>query len=189
MGLRLPLDTDFGSAVPVSSKRAPIPHSTPMAQRPAEIVLKSRRPRAGEAAKVKVDRTWLSRIPVEPCEVYIVVPVKTINGTNAREHWTTRKRRTESEHAAVNLCLFAHDLKREELAKGCTVTLTRISVGKMDGDNLQGAMKGIRDAIAAWMFGGKIGQNDSSPLVEWKYDQKTLGKGKWGVIVAMRGNT
>ncbi len=59
MGMRLPIDTDFGSAVPVSSKRPPL-IPTPMAQRPAEIVPSKSKAKV-KAGKVTPDPAWRDR--------------------------------------------------------------------------------------------------------------------------------
>lgn len=50
----------------------------------------------------------------------------------------------------------------------CVVTLTRIAPSNgLDGDNLQGSLKGVRDAVAVW-----FSVNDRSPLIEWRYEQE-----------------
>lgn len=46
------------------------------------------------------------------------------------------------------------------------VNLTRIGPRVLDGDNLQRALKAIRDEVALF-----LGVDDASPLVEWKYAQ------------------
>lgn len=52
------------------------------------------------------------------------------------------------------------------------VTLTRISAGALDDDNLRLALKSARDSIAAC-----IGIDDKSPIVEWAYQQEIGAKG------------
>lgn len=52
-----------------------------------------------------------------------------------------------------------------------TVELVRLGGSGIDDDNLQGALKYIRDTIAD-MFGTK----DNNPLIDWKYGQKLNDK-------------
>jgi hypothetical protein len=49
----------------------------------------------------------------------------------------------------------------------CVVLLTRIGVRKLDGDNLQGGFKHVRDRIAQW-----IGIDDADPRIDWQYSQE-----------------
>lgn len=52
-----------------------------------------------------------------------------------------------------------------------TVDLVRLGGSGIDSDNLQGAMKYIRDTIAEM-----LGTNDNNPLIEWTYGQQQNGK-------------
>lgn len=46
------------------------------------------------------------------------------------------------------------------------VRLVRLAPGLLDDDNLRGALKAVRDAVAAW-----IGIDDRNPIASWAYDQ------------------
>ena len=46
------------------------------------------------------------------------------------------------------------------------VRLVRLAPGLLDDDNLRGALKAVRDAVAAW-----IGIDDRNPIASWGYDQ------------------
>jgi hypothetical protein len=95
------------------------------------------------------------------------------NPTNARVCWQGRSRVAKMQRSSTWAALFDKPAEtREALALGCTVTLTRISAGKLDSDNLQAAMKSFRDVVAAWLFGGQIGQRDSDERVTWVYRQE-----------------
>ena len=97
--------------------------------------------------------------------------------SNAREHWTTtyKKKKTLHHIAAMGM----HGLHPiEYLGSELRVTLTRIGPRQLDDDNLQGAFKFVRDAIAQCIWGGRMGQRDD--LAEWVYDQK---RGKYGIEV------
>ncbi|MDB5297798.1 MAG: Bcep22 hypothetical protein [Phycisphaerales bacterium] len=49
----------------------------------------------------------------------------------------------------------------------CVVTLTRIGPRELDGDNLQGAFKAVRDMVAL-----ELGVDDADPRVTWEYAQE-----------------
>lgn len=49
-----------------------------------------------------------------------------------------------------------------------TILLTRVSPRKLDDDNLQGALKSIRDGVADW-----LGIDDGSADLSWQYDQRS----------------
>lgn len=104
--------------------------------------------------------------------VSFTVPIRTGQGLNARLHWASKARKVKHERDAV-----AYRWPRIDLAPVITITLTRFSPGEMDGDNLQGSLKGIRDGVAA-----KLRLDDACRLVEWKYAQ---AKGAAGVLVEM----
>lgn len=118
------------------------------------------------------------------------IPIRTVPGLNAREHWAKRAKRVKQERAAAHLMakLPAANLKRvEEKAQDWArfypleITLVRVKPRgpKTDSDNLQGAMKAIRDGIAD-AFG--IDDGDET-VAAWRYGQ---GKGPWGVRVIIR---
>lgn len=92
----------------------------------------------------------------------ITVPIRTVMGQNAREHWGSRARRVKSEKEATWLCLHG----KPKPAIPCEVVLTRLSPNKCDDDNLEGALKSVRDAIAIW-----LGVDDGDERVKYRYAQ------------------
>lgn len=75
--------------------------------------------------------------------------------------WLDRGGRTEA-------CVARHALA---LGDKVTVTLTRYSPGHLDDDNLRGAMKHVRDAVAI-----ELGvPNDDDPRWTWVYMQSRKG--------------
>ena len=62
------------------------------------------------------------------------------------------------------------------------VTLTRIAPRALDGDNLQGAFKAMRDEVAKW-----IGVPDNHPSVTWEYGQRRGGVGEYAVSIVVGG--
>ncbi|PTL79081.1 hypothetical protein [Vitiosangium sp. GDMCC 1.1324] len=92
----------------------------------------------------------------------IEVPVKTASTSNLREHWAARHKRTDAQKAATRR-------RCPEWTAGplLVVRLARVAPRKLDDDNLRGALKSVRDAIATWLR-----VDDASPLVRWEYLQE-----------------
>lgn len=105
----------------------------------------------------------------------ICVPLRTVSGLNAREHWRARARRVKAERQAVAAMLWANCMPP---AFPCTVLLTRIAPSNgLDDDNLAGALKGVRDEVAKW-----LGVDDRhSEIVRYRYAQRR-GR-EWGVEI------
>ncbi len=97
--------------------------------------------------------------------------------SNAREHWTKTYKNKKTQHHIAALGMQGLN-PIEYLGSELRVTLTRIGPRALDDDNLQGAFKFIRDAIAQCIWGGRMGQRDD--LAEWRYEQR---KGKYGVEI------
>lgn len=124
------------------------------------------------------------RLAIGPVRVCATLALRTVNTTNAREHWATRSRRVKAEHEAVAASLIGYpNAWRERLAAGCVCTLTRVSAGTLDGDGLAAALKGVRDAVAVWLLGGRIGERDSDPRITWVCDQRPGKRNRPAVIV------
>jgi hypothetical protein len=105
----------------------------------------------------------------------VLIPVKTISVANVREHWRARARRTkEHRQAAKAMLAGARDVPLPVI-----VTMTRYAPSSgLDGDNLQGALKAVRDGIA-----DAFGLDDRDMLLEWRYDQQRSKKGFYAVLV------
>ena len=98
----------------------------------------------------------------------ILVPIRTVSCTNAREHWRVRAKRVKEERIAVAWLLRPAFWHRRLTARlPCTVTLTRIAPRDVDDDNLRGALKGCRDEVAA-----HIGVDDRDERITWRYGQR-----------------
>lgn len=100
------------------------------------------------------------------------VEVRTVSRTNGPRFSKASIGRPAKEREATHAA-FADVLPStwERLAAGCTVHLVRCSPGKLDGDNLQGALKSVRDAIGQLLHGGRPGQHDDDERVTWEYGQ------------------
>lgn len=100
------------------------------------------------------------------------LPIKTVTGLNAREHWWVRHKRVQAERHTT-----AYIVK--PFTTPATVRFTRLSSALCDDDNLQGAMKAIRDEVA------KIAGVDDGPRgpIRWEYAQEKCKQGTFGVRV------
>lgn len=101
-----------------------------------------------------------------------LIPIKTVTGLNAREHWRKRAARVKAERAAVAAIV-------RPFWTPCIVRLVRLSPSLCDDDNLQGACKAIRDEIA------RICGVDDGPQgpIQWVYAQEKCKRGTFGVRV------
>lgn len=90
------------------------------------------------------------------------VPVKTASTSNLREHWAAKHKRTDAQKAATR-----RRCPQWTAAPMLYVRLTRVAPRALDDDNLRGALKSVRDAIASWLR-----VDDRSPLVGWLYEQQ-----------------
>lgn len=80
---------------------------------------------------------------------------------NLREHHFARAKRVKAQRAAV-----ARRMPKWLEGPLLNVRLTRVAPRALDGDNMQGAMKSYRDAVAA-----RLRIDDATPLVAWAYHQ------------------
>jgi len=98
------------------------------------------------------------------------LPLTAVSEANRRDHWATKSRRVRlHRNTAWALC--------PVFPLPCIVTLTRVAPRMLDDDNNVSAMKAIRDGIAK-----RLGVDDRSPLVVWRYGQK---KGVACVVVSL----
>jgi len=95
-----------------------------------------------------------------------IIPVKIESSLNLREHWRVKANRNSSHRSAAWFALKAEAKWRAEILP-CTVTLTRIAPRELDGDNLQGGFKSIRDGVADW-----LGVSDNDKRITWVYRQE-----------------
>ncbi len=111
----------------------------------------------------------MSRLPVSA-----ILQLRTQGPNGSHGHWSTLARRRKAERrTAATLCP-AHALP-------ATVTLTRLSAGELDDDNLRGALKGVRDGVA-----DRLGVDDRDPRVTWRYAQARCPRGQYGVRIDIR---
>lgn len=102
--------------------------------------------------------------------ITITLPIHTVSEANRRDCWQAKARRAKSQRKTTAALVPRFGLP-------CIVTLTRVGARKLDGDNLQGAMKAVRDGVADC-----LGVPDNDPRIEWRYGQ---AKGSPAVLVTL----
>lgn len=103
----------------------------------------------------------------------LVIPMQTARGLNSRGHWRIAHRRNLAEQDVV-----AWELARvTKPSIPCSVLLTRCAPSNgLDDDNLAGALKNVRDAVAKW-----LGVDDRDrTTVRYRYTQV---RGPWAVRI------
>lgn len=103
----------------------------------------------------------------------VFIPMRTIPGMNTREHFRTRIKRVSAEKECVAWEL--HRMQKPALPCSCLLTRSAPSKG-LDDDNLAGALKSVRDAVATWL-GVDDGKRET---VRYRYGQL---RGPWGVRI------
>lgn len=91
-----------------------------------------------------------------------------------------RARRARNERGIAHMSVKHHRCKPP---LPVIVTLIRLSAGTLDSDNLQGAMKHVRDGVA-----DAFGVADNDPRIAWRYDQERTKRGVYGVRIQMEAS-
>ncbi len=88
--------------------------------------------------------------------------------SNERVHWSKRSRLSRLQRQGAYLETRAAMPIKDPMKLPVTVTMTRVSVRRIDDDNLAGAFKSIRDGIAD-AFG--VDDSPSGPIT-WRYARR-----------------
>jgi hypothetical protein len=99
--------------------------------------------------------------------VEVEFPLRTVSAMNSREHWAARARAARDQRMTTRMALATRaDWRPRGLC--WVVTLTRVAPSKgLDGDNLQAALKHVRDGVA-----DVLGIDDGSQDITWMYRQE-----------------
>jgi hypothetical protein len=98
---------------------------------------------------------------------------KTVSEANKREHWAARHRRSKTQRYAAFAVTKSFNLGSPAKLP-LTVMIKRIGPRLLDEDNLQRALKSIRDGIAE-----SLGHDDApNNGITWKYAQKKSGSNR-----------
>jgi hypothetical protein len=109
-----------------------------------------------------------------------VVRIRVVSLTNRREHWTNRHKRNAEHRFIVGATVGNRILGLVP----CIVTLTRLGQRRLDGDNLQGALKSVRDAVS-----DALGVDDGDARIEWRYAQQPGATREYAVRIEVRPKT
>ncbi|MCH9837456.1 hypothetical protein K0U83_17465 [bacterium] len=96
---------------------------------------------------------------------------------NSRTHWRVRSRLAKAARFLTRMKLEFYPRPTRPVV----VTMTRVSPGQLDSDNLAGACKSVRDGVADWM-GVDDGQAERDGRVTWVCRQE---RGKYGVRIVV----
>jgi hypothetical protein len=98
--------------------------------------------------------------------------VRLVSLLNLREHWSGKAKRAKMQRGIARLAV-APKLHGWDLSGPLVVTITRLSPGTLDSDNLAGSGKHVRDGIA-----DALGVDDGDPRIEWRVVQ--VRSKSWG---------
>ena len=110
----------------------------------------------------------------------VMLPVRAPSTPNLREHWAGRAGRAKEQRGVARMMVGSRFHTRDGLSFPMVVTLTRLSPRTLDGDNLQGALKAVRDGVA-----DALGVDDRASCVTWRYAQEKAPAKKCGVRVEL----
>lgn len=125
--------------------------------------------------------------------IVIFLPIK-VKSPNIKEHWAVRMRRTK-EQRWLTKTKVESDLKAmpktAEWVLGdkhrLEVTLKRAGVRFMDEDNLEAALKPIRDGVADALFPNvKQANRDNHSGIQWSYGQEKAKKRDVGIYIIIK---
>ena len=106
--------------------------------------------------------------------ISIDLPIRAISEANARDHWRKKAKRVQKQREAACYLMRGRfnrlSISLPRLRGSFVVKLTRIGPKELDGDNLQSALKAVRDGVA-----DALRIDDGSDRIHWKYGQE---KGK-----------
>jgi len=120
---------------------------------------------------------------IEPGNVRITLPIKTVSELNCSDHWRTKHKRHQRQQKTVALVLKPI---RDKIPFPCHIHLTRLAPRKLDRhDNLPASLKYILDACCAIISGDfRPGRADDDERLEVSYDQ--IPSSQYGVKVEFK---
>lgn len=94
-------------------------------------------------------------------------PIPTISEANTKEHWGIRASRVKTQrNSACYLCRIKFGRINLPENFKLRIYLSRLSLRKLDDDNLTSAFKAVRDGIADY-----LGIDDGDDRISWNYSQ------------------
>jgi hypothetical protein len=111
--------------------------------------------------------------------VELTLPTVVVSEMNRRDFWAVRRKRFKTQADTLRAVLYEAGLQRWLRPGAVAVTLTHVG-RRMDSDNLAGAFKGLRDALADYM----LADDGDDAQATWAYRQEA---GTPGVKVRVEG--
>ena len=107
--------------------------------------------------------------------IFARLSLHTVSEANSRGHWSKGAGRAKRQRWIVAVALHGHTPAPLPLV----VTLTRGAPSSgLDGDNLQRALKAVRDGVADF-----LGVDDGDERIAWRYEQKRERRGHYSVAI------
>jgi len=103
-----------------------------------------------------------------------------VSKANRRDHWAAVGRRERGYVAQLDAATARVTVA--EWVFPVAVTFHRVGVRLLDDDNLSGAYKKLRDAVA-WLVGVDDGDRER---VRWVYTQETAKRGHLGTLITIK---
>lgn len=124
--------------------------------------------------------------------IKLVLDLRIRSENNLHGNWRAHASRAKAQRSAVYdaLSVPGMSFEKNDLSYA-RVALTRIAPRQLDGDNLQGALKAVRDGTTDWMSGGlnksnlKDGVNDRDPRIYWHYAQARGQPKEYAVYISV----
>ncbi len=104
-----------------------------------------------------------------------IIGLRTVSEINHHEHWRYRQKRAKEQHKTVAAALLRMPVKPRipTVDAPLYVKLIRVSARKLDSDNLAGALKHVRDAVAKML----CVDDGNEELVTWEVAQERMAGG------------
>lgn len=112
--------------------------------------------------------------------VVFTVPIRTVSGANAREHWSKKAARAKAERTATAWSAKQAEVEPLGAHEHALITIVRIAPRQLDSDNLAIAGKHVRDELAAAL--GLADDRDGARLA-WRYRQEQGRPNEYAVRV------
>ena len=97
-------------------------------------------------------------------EAFLAIELPSL--ANKRMHWAAKARLVKQQRRSAALLM--RSLVGDPPSGPMAITLTRVGARVLDKDNLAACFKGAQDGVADW-----LGIDDGSPLLDWRYEQRT----------------
>lgn len=115
--------------------------------------------------------------------IEITLPIKTVNEANGSHgHWRVKASRRKQQRTmsfGMTSMRLPIPCNRDGILPA-VVTMSRMSAGTLDDDNLRVSLKAIRDGIA-----DAFGIADNDTRISWQYAQEKCKRGTYGVRITI----